>query len=54
MHQVLELAQEILCVVKKSELYFTHRKAALEAAIAIHQADGEIIGEDPNAVDPQS
>ena len=52
MHRDLELAQEILRVVGKSGLDFPHRKAALEAAITVHQADGEVIGEDLNADHP--
>jgi hypothetical protein len=52
MHRDLEVAQEILRAVKNSGLDFIHRRAALEAAIAVHQADGEIIGEDQNADRP--
>jgi hypothetical protein len=48
MHRDLEAAQEILRVLQESGLNFVHRKAALEAALAVHQADGEIIGGDLN------
>ncbi len=52
MHKDLEVAQEILRVVRSSGLDFLHRRAALEAAMAVHQADGEIIEADQNADHP--